>query len=329
MVEHEASDSPNVSDAARDQMITDNLGLAHQLARRFTHRGEETTVDFTVTPVHLTAQVYSIAAIAESNGKQYSEGYTTVGYPGLTPTNIYRSATYRASGVNIHVASNLHVAYVMGTGDDVPQSLTALGIQVHPLSISDLATSELSPYDEIILGVRAYTAHPELAQLQPRLSKFVDRGGVVVTQYNTAPFVSTVEHPLAPYPFTLSSFAENVVDEHAPVTLLVPEHPLLNWPNKITSQDFDGWVEERGHSFLRTWDEHFVPLTETHDDDQDPQRGGLLYARSGCGAYVYVAYALYRQLPDGIPGSYRIFANLLSLPQNVQTTGGRGCTLPR
>jgi LmbE family N-acetylglucosaminyl deacetylase len=295
----------------------------------FTHRGEETTVDFTVTPVHLTAQVYSIAAIAESNGKQYSEGYTTVGYPGLTPTNMYRSATYRASGVNIHVASNLHVAYVMGTGDDVPQSLTALGIQVHPLSISDLATSELSPYDEIILGVRAYTAHPELAQLQPRLSKFVDRGGVVVTQYNTAPFVSTVEHPLAPYPFTLSSFAENVVDEHAPVTLLVPEHPLLNWPNKITSQDFDGWVEERGHSFLHTWDEHFVPLTETHDDGQDPQRGGLLYARSGCGAYVYVAYALYRQLPDGIPGSYRIFANLLSLPQNVQTTGGRGCTLPR
>jgi LmbE family N-acetylglucosaminyl deacetylase len=294
-----------------------------------THRSEETTIDFTVTPQHLSAQSYTIAAIAESNGKQYTEGYTTVGYPGLPPTNIYRSATWRASGVDVHIAPGLRIAYLMGTGDDVPASLAALGVLVHPLTTSDLATADLSQFDEIILGVRAYTAHPELEHLQSRLAKYTEAGGVVIVQYNSAPFASTAEHPLAPYPLSLGSFAENVVDEHAAVSLLSPSHPLLTWPNTITPQDFDNWIAERGHSFLHSWDEHYVPLTETHDADQDPQRGGLLYARSGCGAYVYVAYALYRQLPEGVPGAYRIFANLLSLPKNTHAETGPGCTLPR
>jgi len=294
-----------------------------------THRGEESAIIFTVMPKNLATQSYTISAVAESGGKTYTDGYTTVGYPGLTPTNLYRAATYKTSGVDVHVAQDekggLRIAYLPGTGDDVPQSLTALGVNAHLLSIDELKTANLSQYDEIILGVRAYNAHPELAQMQPRLNAYVEHGGVVIAQYNTAPFASTDAHPIAPYPFALSG-AENVVQENAPVTLLEPQHPLLNWPNKITSADFDGWVEERGHSFLRTWDTHYDALTETHDEGQDPQRGGLLYTRSGCGAYVYVAYALYRQLPEGVPGAYRLYANLLSLPKNPQAVGGTGCT---
>ncbi len=285
-----------------------------------THRGEETAIIFTVTPKNLTAQRYTISAVAESGGKSYTEGYTTVGYAGLTPTNLYRAATYKTSGVDVHVAPNLRIAYLSGTGDDVAASLTALGVNVHLLSVSELASADLKQYDEIILGVRAYNAHPELAQMQPQLSAYVEHGGIVIAQYNTAPFASTAERPIAPYPFALSP-VENVVQESAPVTLLLPEHPLLKWPNRITSADFNGWVEERGHSFLRMWDQHYDALTETHDDGQDAQRGGLLYARSGCGAYVYVAYALYRQLPEGVPGAYRLFANLLSLPKNPQAAG--------
>jgi LmbE family N-acetylglucosaminyl deacetylase len=286
----------------------------------FTRRGEETAVEFTVTPKNLATQSYTISAVADSGGKQYSEGYTTVGYAGLTPTNLYRAATFKASGVDVHVAPNLRVGYLPGTGDDVAGSLTALGVTVHLLSIDELRSANLSQYDEIVLGVRAYNAHPELAQMQPRLTAYMEHGGVVIAQYNTAPFASTEAHLIAPYPFALAS-AENVVQESAPVTLLLPEHPLLNWPNKITAHDFDGWVEERGHSFLRTWDPHYDALTETHDDGQDLQRGGLVVTRSGCGAYVYVAYALYRQLPEGVPGAYRIFANLLSLPKNRQAVG--------
>jgi LmbE family N-acetylglucosaminyl deacetylase len=284
----------------------------------FTRRNEEAAVEFTVTPKNLSAQSYTVSAVAESGNKTYTDGYTTVGYAGLMPTNLYRPATYKASGVDVHVAPGLRIAYLPGTGDDVPQSLTALGVNVHTLAIDELRNANLSQYDEIILGVRAANAHPELAQLQPRLNAYMEHGGVVIAQYNTAPFASTAEHPLAPYPFALSGMAENVVEEHAAVNLLLPDHPLLSWPNKITTHDFDNWVEERGHSFLRTWDPHYDALTETHDDGQDPQRGGLLFARSGCGAYVYVAYALYRQLPEGVPGAYRLYANLLSLPKNVE-----------
>jgi LmbE family N-acetylglucosaminyl deacetylase len=292
-------------------------------AFHFMRRGEEMTVPFTVTPKNVAAQSYTISAVAHGDqpgGKTYTEGYTTISYAGLTPTNLYRSATTTLSGVDVRVAPGLRVAYVTGSGDEVPQSLKALGVDVHLLTVAELASADLSKYDEIVLGVRAYNVHPEIARLTAKLNAYAAAGGVVVVQYNTPPFTSTAEHPIAPYPFVLS-FAENVVEEKTPVTVLLPEHPLMSWPNAITARDFDGWVEERGHSFLGSWDAHYDAPTETHDEGQAPQRGGLLYARTGCGAYVYVAYALYRQLPEGVPGAYRIFANLLSLPKNARAVG--------
>jgi len=139
-------------------------------------------------------------------------------------------------------------------------------------------------------------------------------GGVVVVQYNTPEF----DHNYGPYPYVMSNDPEEVTDENSKIDILEPSHPLFNWPNKITAHDFDGWIEERGSKFLQSWDPHYSALLETHDKGQPEQRGGLVYAKYGKGIYVYNAYAFYRQLPLGVPGAYRIFANLLSLPKNPQ-----------
>ena len=140
---------------------------------------------------------------------------------------------------------------------------------------------------------------------QPQLDDFVRPGGTLIVQYQSGNFP-------APLPLAFKGSPERVVDETAPVKLLDPANPLLNWPNKISTADFDGWVEERGHSFLDTWDPGYTALTETADAGQDPQRGGLLVTHPGKGTYIYVAYALYRQLPELVPGAYRLLANLLS-----------------
>ena len=274
--------------------------------------GEEQNMLFTVTPAHMQAKRYTLTAAAKYAGHTYTDGYTVAGYPGLRRSYYFRPASFRAVGVDAKVAPGLKVGYIMGTGDEVPQSLEFLGVHPQLLSAQDITGGDLQQYDVIVLGVRAYAARPELATSTNRLLEYAKHGGVVIVQYNTAEY----NHSFGPYPYTLSERPENVVDETDAVSLQLPEHPLLNWPNKITTHDFDGWVEERGHSFMRTWDPHYQALTEAHDPDQDPQKGGLLCARYGNGAYVYVAYALYRQLPEGVPGAYRIFANLLSLGKN-------------
>jgi hypothetical protein len=147
--------------------------------------------------------------------------------------------------------------------------------------------------------------HPELSLAQPRLEQFVRRGGTLIVQYQSANFP-------APFPLSMGRSAERVVDERAPVKFLDPTNPLLTWPNTITTSDFDGWAEERGHSFLASCDPAYSALTETADPGQDPQRGGLLVAHPGKGTYIYAAYALYRQFPELVPGAYRLLANLLS-----------------
>jgi hypothetical protein len=274
--------------------------------------GEEQTLDFSVTPHNLAAATYPIAPVAEYQGHQYPEGYETVGYAGLRPYNYYRPGPYKLVGVDVKLASDLKVGYVMGTGDDVPQSLESLGVRVHLLPPAEINAGNLAAYDVIVLGIRAYAARPELAASTARLLEYVKQGGVLIVQYNSREY----DHNYGPYPISLSGDPEKVVDETGPVQILKPQSPLFSWPNRITAADFQGWVEERGHSFMQSWDPRYQALTETHDPGQDEQKGGLLYARYGQGAYVYIAYALYRQMPEGVPGAYRIFANLLSLPKN-------------
>jgi hypothetical protein len=195
-----------------------------------------------------------------------------------------------------------------------------LGISVHFLSSGDLASGDLSRFNTIILGVRAYAVREDLKTYNGRLLDYVKNGGVVIVQYNTPEY----DHDYGPYPYKMGSNPEEVTDEHSKVEILDPANPVFSWPNRITAKDFDGWVEERGSKFLQSWDSHYEPLLETHDVGQEPQKGGLVYARYGKGVYIYNAYAFYRQLPEGVPGAYRLFANMISLGKSPQIAGGQG-----
>jgi LmbE family N-acetylglucosaminyl deacetylase len=270
--------------------------------------GQEQTVPFKVHPAGLSTSQYTLKAVAQSGNYSYDSSYDLAGYSGLPPYPLSHPAVDMVRGVDVKVAANLNVGYVMGTGDDVPQALEELGVHPHLLSREDLLSGDLSHYDAIVLGIRAYSARPELPAATARLLQYVHNGGALITQYESGEW----DHDYAPFPYVLGRNPEKVVDERAPVTLLDPNHPLFTFPNHITAADFDGWVEERGHSFLQSWSLHYTALTETHDPGQAPQRGGLLYARYGKGIYVYAAYALYRQTPEGVPGAFRILANLVS-----------------
>jgi hypothetical protein len=267
--------------------------------------GDSAPLVFSVTTDGAAAGVYSIEAIAQSGGRSYESGWRSVGYQGLLPYNQYLPAVVKTRKVDVKLAPGLRVGYVMGPGDLVPDAIEQLGVQPHVLSDAELAAGNFSAFNVLVIGIRAYSTRPQLTKVQPQLNEFVRGGGTLIVQYQSETFP-------APLPLDMGRIPERVVDERTPVKLLDPANPLLNWPNKITTADFDGWVEERGHSFLGSWDPGYTPLTETADEGQDPQRGGLLVTHPGRGTYIYVAYALYRQLPELVPGAYRLLANLLS-----------------
>jgi LmbE family N-acetylglucosaminyl deacetylase len=268
--------------------------------------GDSEPILFSVTPSAAETGASKIEAVVHSGGRIYETGWQSVGYPGLLPYNLYNAAQLKTRKVDVKLAPGLRIGYVMGTGDLVPDAIEELGGKVHLLSAAELGSEDLSAWNVIVIGIRAYSNRPELTTAQPRLDEFVRNGGTLIVQYQSGNFP-------APLPLAMNSrMPERVVDEQSPVKLLNLNNPLLKQPNVITRADFDGWVEERGHSFLDTWDPAFIPLTETSDAGQDPQRGGLVVAHPGKGTYIYVAYALYRQLPELVPGAYRLLANLLS-----------------
>jgi hypothetical protein len=300
--------------AAAEGTVTLNLpaGWKSQPAEASFHlsaAGDTEPLVFSVTTDGATTGAYTIQAIAHLDGHEYKTGWQSIGYPGLRPYNQYKPAQLKTRKIDVKLAPGLRIGYVMGTGDRVPEAIEGLGAAPHLLTASELASGDLSAWNVIVLGIRAYSARPELAAAQTRLDEFVRRGGTLIVQYQSGNFP-------APFPLSMGRMAERVVNETAPVKLLEPANSLLRWPNEIGAADFDGWVEERGHSFLDSWDKSYTPLTETADPGQDPQRGGLLVAHPGKGTYIYLAYALYRQLPELVPGSYRLLANLLSAGQS-------------
>jgi LmbE family N-acetylglucosaminyl deacetylase len=281
--------------------------------------GDELSLTFEVMPVGLAEKVYQITAVAEVDGKEYREGYELTGYPGLRPYYLYRPSAARISGTDVKVAEGLRVGYITGSGDDVPGSLESLGIHVTFLTPNDVAAADLSKYNAILLGVRAYAAREELKTNNSRLLDYVKNGGVMIVQYNTQEY----DQNFGPYPYVMGQFPEEVTDEASRVDILDPQNPIFLWPNPITARDFEGWVEERGSKFLKSWDPHYEALLSTQDEGQEPQKGGLLYARYGKGVYIYNAYAFYRQLPEGVSGAFRLFANMVSLPKNPMLGAGK------
>ena len=303
--------------SAAEGIVTLKLpdGWRSEPARAEFHRktsGDTDPILFSVTPTASQTGAYSIKAVAQSGGRTYDSGWHSVGYPGLRPYNQYAPAELQTRKIDVKLAPGLHVGYVMGPGDLVPEALEGMGVTPQLLSSSDLISADLSAWNVIVIGIRAYSVRPELAKVQPRLEDFVRNGGTLIVQYQSNTFP-------APLPLSMGSrLPERVVDEQSPVKLLDPSNSLLNFPNKIGTADFDGWVEERGHSFLDSWDPGYTALTETADPGQDPQRGGLIVTHPGKGTYIYVAYALYRQLPELVPGAYRILANLISAGRDAK-----------
>jgi hypothetical protein len=278
----------------------------------FRQAGEEQSVSFDVQPKVEDGKQYTVTAVARLNGKTFEQGYVQTGYQTLRPYFLYSPAKYTTTGTDVKMAPGVSVAYVQGSGDDVPAALEQIGVHVTYLSAQDLAGGDLTKFNTIVLGVRAYAVRPDLAANNARLLEYVHNGGVLIVQYNTPEF----DHNFGPYPYVMTGDPEEVTDESSLVSILDAKNPVFAWPNAITKRDFDGWIEERGSKFMTTWDSKYTPLLETHDKGQAEQKGGLLYARYGKGIYIYNAYAFYRQLPLGVPGAFRIFANMLSLPKN-------------
>jgi LmbE family N-acetylglucosaminyl deacetylase len=313
LITHSAPASPQSAAASAILRLTskDPVQILPAQVSLAPHVNAQAQTSFAVNPKSIAPGTsVHLAASVTYEGREYAEGFRPAGYKGITTTNFYAPARYKATAVNVTTAPNLRIAYLPGTGDDVAAYLPNLGIKPTMITVADL--NALSKYDAVLLGVRAYAAHPELANSSALLD-YAKAGGVVIVQYNTARYGDEQ----SPYPLTVpGDSGHNVVVETQPVQILAPAAPVLNWPNKITADDFKGWTEELGHGFATSWDPKFEALTETHDPEQDPQKGGLLYAKTGRGAYVYLAYALYRQLPEGVPGAYRLLANLISLPKN-------------
>lgn len=275
---------------------------------------EEANYDFAITvPTQVKQQDYQVRAVASYKGREYSNGYRTVTARDLGRANLYRPAVHHVRAVDVKVASNLKLGYVMGSGDDIPQALGLLGIHPEMLGASDLANAELSIYDAIVLGVRAYAVRGDLKTYNGRLLDYVKHGGVLIVQYQTPEF----DNNFGPYPYKMTNNPEEVSEEDSELAILDAKNPVFNSPNRITMADFGGWVEERGSKFLKTWDSHYEPLLESHDKGQEAQKGGMMYAPYGKGVYIYSAYAWYRQLPEAVPGAWRIYANMISLRRTL------------
>jgi len=235
-------------------------------------------------------------------------GRVRIDYPHIPLQTLFPPARARLARLDL-VCGGKRIGYVMGSGDDVPRTLRPLGYQVDLLSDEDLAGADLGVYDAVVVGIRAFNTRPRLAQLKGRLLDYVAQGGTEVVLY--AVDQGLVTEALGPYPFKVSR--DRVTEETAPMTLLAPTHPVLNWPNRIGPADFEGWVQERGLYYARDWDPRYTAILAAGDTGEKPLAGGLIVANHGKGFFVYTGLAFFRQLPEGVPGAYRLFANLLAL----------------
>jgi hypothetical protein len=230
----------------------------------------------------------------------------TVSYPHIQTHRLYAPAAAQVRVLDLAVAP-VKVGYIMGSGDQVPEALRRMGLEVTLLDQAALATGDLAQFATIVVGIRAAETRPDFAAFNNRLLDYVRGGGTLVVQYQQNDYVT---RNLAPFP---GSMAARVTDETAAVTILAPEHPVFSFPNRIGPADFEGWVQERNLYAFTAFDPRYAPLLESHDPGESPQQGGELYARIGKGQFLYTGYAWFGQLPAGVPGAYRLFANMVSL----------------
>ncbi len=269
--------------------------------------GEQQESSFVVTPPQGDSTAW-LRAVANVGGREVDSGVQVISYPHIPDQTLLLPASVKLVRADIRTTAH-KIGYIMGAGDDVPEALRQLGLDVTLLGPSDLEQGDLSRFDAIVAGVRAYNVRSDVRANQPRLLDYVKNGGTYVVQYNTGDNSLN----MGPYPFTVPPGTRyRVTYEDAPVALPHPDSRLLQMPNRITPKDFDGWVQERGLYFSTKWDSHYETVMASKDPGEAEQPGGELWTRYGKGVYIFTAYSWFRQLPAGVPGAYRLFANMLS-----------------
>ena len=271
----------------------------------------------TVTPPErLAAGNFTISAYAKRGDEKFTTSLEPLpSIPTLLWTEPAQTVVHAFS---INVPRDLHVGYISAEGEPIPDALRRLGVSVDLLDQNALTFGNLSQWNAIVVGVRAYELRPELASANKRLLDYVASGGTLVVQYNRDTVWDRLEP--APYPAKIGTPTPRITDENAHVTFLKPDDPLLNRPNKITQADFDNWIQERGLYFWNNFDSRYTPLLSMADPSEPPLNGGLVYAHYGKGFYIYTGLAFFRELPEGVPGAYRLFVNLLSASQSQPIT---------
>lgn len=275
----------------------------------FRKKGEEKTFTFTMhAPASSAETVLSASAVVD--GKTYNNRLVPIKYDHIPQQSVLLPATAHAARFDLQVKAK-HIGYFMGAGDEVPAALKQMGCTVTLLTEKDLEAPLLKKFDAVVIGIRAYNTKEALAFHQQALLDYVKEGGNLIVQYNTNGELTVEEGKIAPYSLKLSR--ARVTDETAEVRFTLPENPALNSPNKLTANDFNGWVQERGLYFPGEWDKAFEAPLSMNDAGENPLNGALLIAPYGKGHYVYTGISFFRELPAGVPGAFRLFANLLSL----------------
>lgn len=286
------------------------------IAFTLTRKGEEQYFEFMMTPPAGAAQGMIVPLVKlEGEAEGYSRKLVKIAHDHIPVQLADLDASAPVAKLDLEIAGR-NIGYLEGAGDAIPEALTNIGFNVTTLDKATIATGNLSKFDAIVVGIRAYNTEDDMPNLQPRLLKYVEDGGTMVVQYNTSRGLKLPMTEIGPYPMQLSSDRTTV--EEAEVRILAPDHPVLNYPNKITGKDFDGWVQERGLYFPNNWDERYTPIISSNDPGEEPHDGGLLVAEYGKGHYVYTGYSFFRELPAGVPGAYRLFANLVGLGNEVR-----------
>lgn len=281
--------------------------------------GEDQTLDLAVAPPPaFAAGRYNLklaAVLDDAPDQRFDLAVPVIDYPHIRPTPQPQPAAVAISAADIKLPPLKRVGYVRGASDRVPEFLRQAGVPLELLGAKDLSEGDLGRYDAIIIGSRAYETDPVLGKANHRLLDYARAGGLVVVQYQQYPFI---EGKYAPFALEIARPHDRITDETAAVTLLDPANPVFHTPNEIRAEDWNGWVQERGLYFAHTWDASYVPLLSMADPGGQPLKGGLLVAPLGKGHYVYTGLAFFRQLPAGVPGAYRLFANLLAVGRSGQ-----------
>ena len=254
-----------------------------------------------------------ISASISVAGQTYNNSIQTIAYDHIPTQVLMPRAASKVAKIDIKREGNV-IGYIQGAGDAIPASLREIGYEVWEMNDDEITPENLAKVDAVVLGVRALNTNDRAKFYMPSILNYVSEGGTLVVQYNTNFRLKTEE--FAPFPLKLSR--DRVTEEDAKVKILDPKNPILNYPNKITEKDFDGWVQERGLYFPNEWDDKYTPLLSSYDEGEDPKDGGLLVADYGKGKYIYTGYSFFRELPAGVPGAFRLFVNLVSAGKKEQ-----------